>query len=370
MSKEFRQLQTEFDTAYLYQCIAELQTDNSHKQVLLQMSAIEMRHAQHALEHLRRTHPEAQMPGPSLRARVQLAVGKVFGYGSVVQNLMALEKNLAKSALTTKMKLGVPITGYEHNHLKIIESLNEQPSFQVSSGVLKEYEGRHKSVGGNALRAAVLGANDGLISNMSLVMGVAGAKAQDEIILLTGIAGLLAGAISMAMGEWLSVQSSRELYMNQIAMEEEELENAPEEEQRELALLYQAKGLTPAEAERLAAEVFQDKTRALDTLIIEELGIDKEELGGSAWEAAFASFLLFAIGAIIPLFPYFFTSGLHARYWSIGAAVVGLFLIGAASTLFTGRSLAYSGARQIIFGLGAAAVTFGVGRFIGVQIGG
>ncbi len=368
MSNEFRQLQTEFDTAYLYRRIAELQTDENHKQVLLQLSAIEMRHAEHALEQLRLTHPNAQMPKPSLRARIQLALGKVFGYGSVIQNLMALEKNIAKSALTAKLKAGKPISGFEHNHLKIIESLNEQPTFQVSSGVLKDYEGRHRSVGGNALRAAVLGANDGLVSNMSLVMGVAGANARDQVILLTGIAGLLAGAISMAMGEWLSVQSSRELYMNQIALEEEELEHAPEEEQRELALLYQAKGMTTAEAERLAAEIFQDKSKALDTLIIEELGIDKEELGGSAWEAAIASFVLFAVGAIIPLFPYFFLTGLTARYWSIGMAVVGLFLIGAASTLFTGRNVLYSGVRQVLFGLGAAAVTFAVGRLIGVQI--
>jgi vacuolar iron transporter family protein len=368
MKKELAQLQTELDTAFLYEKIAELQTDESHKQVLLQLSKIEMRHAQHALEHVKKLDPTQVMPTPSMRARIQLALGKVFGYGAIVHSLMALEKNLARNTIISKQKQGVPITGFEHNHLKIIESLNEQPSFTISSGILKQMEGRHRSVGGNALRAAVLGANDGLVSNMSLVMGVAGAMVSDKTILLTGIAGLLAGAISMAMGEWLSVQSSRELYMNQIAMEEEELENAPEEEQKELALIYQAKGMSAVDASRFAQEVFQDKTRALDTLIFEELGIDKEELGGSAWEAAIASFVLFAVGAIIPLFPFFIFEGLTARYYSVGAGIIGLFLIGAASTLFTGKSVLFSGLRQIIFGLGAAAVTFGVGRLIGIQI--
>jgi vacuolar iron transporter family protein len=361
-------LQLEYDTAYLYQAIAEKQTDPSHRLVLMQLSGIEMRHAEQALAHLRETEPNATMPDPSMRAKMQLAVGKVFGYSYIISNLMALEKNIARSTVLAKRRQGEVISGFEHNHLKIIESLNEQATFNVSSGILKEFEGRHKSVGGNALRASVLGFNDGLVSNLSLVMGVAGATANDKVILLTGIAGLMAGAISMAMGEWLSVQSSRELYMSQIAMEEAEIEHAPEEEQRELALLYQAKGFSIPDAERMASEVFQDKTRALDTLIIEELGIDKEELGGSAWEAAIASFLLFAVGAIIPLFPYFVFTGLTARYYSIAASIAGLFLIGAASSLFTGKSFLFSGARQVFFGMAAAAVTYFVGNWVGGQI--
>lgn len=368
MNKQLKQLQTELDTSFLYGKIAELQEDPSLRQVLEKLSAIEYRHAEHALEHLRKEHPNIQMPKPSTRARVQLKVGKVFGYGSIINNLMALEKSMARTMVVNKQAQGVKPSGFEHNHLRIIESLNENKSFNVSSGILKQFEGRHRSVGGNALRAAILGANDGLVSNMSLVMGVAGAMANDQVILLTGTAGLLAGAISMAMGEWLSVQSSRELYLNQIAMEEEELENAPEEEQKELSMLYQAKGMSVAEADRLAEEVFQDKGRALDTLIIEELGIDKEELGGSAWEAAITSFVLFAIGAIIPLFPFILFDGMKAVYFSIGASVLGLFAIGASSTLFTGKSVLSSGMRQVLFGLGAAAVTFGVGRLIGVNI--
>jgi vacuolar iron transporter family protein len=369
MKKKYEHLQVEFDTAYLYQKVAEAQTEDANKQVLLKLSAIEMRHAEHALEQVRVTDPHAQMPAPSMRARAQLAVAKVFGYGAVIHRLMALEKNLAQAAVSAKRQQGATVTGYEHMHLKIIESLNEKPDFSVNTGILKDFEGRHKSIGGNALRAAVLGFNDGLVSNLSLVMGIAGAAANDRMILLSGLAGLLAGAISMAIGEWLSVQSSRELYLNQIALEEAEITNAPEEEQRELALLYQAKGFGQVEAEKLAADVFLDKSKALDTMIIEELGIDKEELGGSAWEAALTSFVLFAIGAMIPLFPYFVATGLTARYWSLGAAVVGLLSVGALSSLFTGRSVWYSGLRQVLFGAAAAAVTFGFGRLIGANLG-
>jgi VIT1/CCC1 family predicted Fe2+/Mn2+ transporter len=169
----------------------------------------------------------------------------------------------------------------------------------------------------------------------------------------------------MAMGEWLSVQSSRELYEHQIAIEKEEIANAPEEEQEELALIYQAKGLPEARANELAAQIMADSSITLDTLAREELGIDPGELGGSAWEAAVTSFLLFAFGAVFPIFPYFFWSGTTAVYISLGVSAVGLFIIGAAITLMTGRNVLYSGFRQVLFGLAAAGLTFGVGKLIG-----
>ena len=149
---------------------------------------------------------------------------------------------------------------------------------------------------GNALRAAVLGANDGLVSNASLVMGVAGAELAGRSILITGLAGLLAGSLSMALGEWLSVQSARELFAHQIGIEREELLAAPEEEAEELALIYQAKGLPAEQARELGQRLVQDQQTALDTLAREELGIDPAELGGSAWVAAITSFLLFSAG--------------------------------------------------------------------------
>jgi VIT1/CCC1 family predicted Fe2+/Mn2+ transporter len=213
-----------------------------------------------------------------------------------------------------------------------------------------------------------MGANDGLVSNLSLVMGVAGAAMQGKAILITGLAGLLAGAISMALGEWLSVQSSRELYEHQISTEKRELDLAPEEEAQELALIYQAKGLDVKQAARLADQIISDPTIALDTLAREELGIDPKELGGSAWEAAITSFLLFAVGAIIPVSPFMFTNGLQAVAISLGLSAIGLFFLGAAITILTGRSALVSGLRQALFGMLAAAITYGIGRLIGVSI--
>jgi len=228
---------------------------------------------------------------------------------------------------------------------------------------LGRIEGKHKSVGGNALRAAVLGANDGLVSNMSLVMGVAGATQGDQGV-------LLAGALSMALGEWISVKSSQELYERQMALEMTELETNPEGERKELALIYMAKGISEAEADRLSTELMSDTGKAHAMLVKEELGINAEELQGSAWEAAITSFFLFAIGAILPVLPFFWLGGMQAIAISVGLSAIGLFVIGSAITLFTGRSIWFSGMRQVLFGLAAAAVTFGIGKLIGVNVAG
>jgi VIT1/CCC1 family predicted Fe2+/Mn2+ transporter len=201
-------------------------------------------------------------------------------------------------------------------------------------------------------------------------MGVAGAVTQGQEIVIAGMAGLLAGACSMAMGEWISVQSSRELYERQIKIEAEELAHAPQEEQQELALIYQAKGLPQAQAEAFAAKLVADKDSALDTLAREELGIEPTELGGSALEAAGTSFVLFAIGAVIPLFPFLILSGIPAIALSLVVSTVGLFAIGAGITLMTGRSVLFSGGRMVLIGLAAALVTFVIGRIIGVTIAG
>jgi VIT1/CCC1 family predicted Fe2+/Mn2+ transporter len=227
---------------------------------------------------------------------------------------------------------------------------------------------RGRSVRGNALRAAVLGANDGLVSNLSLVMGVAGAELSNQTILITGVAGLLAGASSMALGEWLSVQSSRELYQRQIHIEAEALEEAPEVKARELAHIYQTKGIAEAQAEEIAAQLMINKESALDTLVREEIGVDPKELGGSAWEAAGMSFALFGVGAVVPVLPYLFLSGLAGIVVSLLASAVALFITGAGITLLTGRSVLLSGGRQVLFGMVAAALTFGIGRLLRVAL--
>ena len=200
-------------------------------------------------------------------------------------------------------------------------------------------------------------------------MGVAGASDQGGFILLAGVAGLLAGAFSMAAGEYISMQSQRELFERQIELERAELEAMPEEEQRELAALYVAKGFATDEAERIAARMFEDPATALDTLVREELGLDPDELG-SPWGAALGSFLAFAVGAVIPVVPYLFGAGSGVFLASLGISLVALFVVGAAVSLLTGRSLLYSGFRQLGIGAAAAAVTYAVVSVIGVGVAG
>jgi len=288
----------------------------------------------------------------------------------VLQTAVSREKDGSAGYAAQPEKEAQTFKVQEGSHKRLLTTVSSLNASGMQGGLLAQMEGRHRAGGGNALRAAVMGANDGLVSNLSLVMGVAGAAMSGKAILITGLAGLLAGAISMALGEWLSVQSSRELYEHQISTEKRELELAPEEEAQELALIYQAKGLNAKQAAKLAGQIVADPTIALDTLAREELGIDPEELGGSAWEAAITSFLLFAIGAIIPVSPFLFTSGYQAVMISLALSAVGLFVLGAAITILTGKSALVSGLRQALFGMVAAAITFGIGRLIGVSISG
>jgi VIT1/CCC1 family predicted Fe2+/Mn2+ transporter len=208
----------------------------------------------------------------------------------------------------------LPMAADESSHARLLSNISQSGGRGMEGGRLAQLEGRHRAAGGNALRAAVLGANDGLVSNLSLVMGVAGAALASTDILITGLAGLLAGAISMALGEWLSVQSSRELYRHQIGIERAEIAAAPEEEAEELALIYQSRGVPEDQARQLATQLIQDQDIALETLAREELSVDPQELGGSAWEAALTSFFLFAMGAILPVFPFIFLDGMTATH--------------------------------------------------------
>ena len=214
----------------------------------------------------------------------------------------------------------------------------------------------HRTGQSGTLRAVIFGISDGLVSNTSLVMGVAGASVGDpRFILLAGIAGLLAGAFSMAAGEYISMQSQRELYERQIALERAELEAMPDEEQAELAAIYRAKGFSPVEADKIAEKLFQDPEHALDTLIREELGLDPDQLG-SPWGAAGGSFVAFAIGAVVPVVPFLFGGGLTVAVVSIGLSLVAMFAVGVGVSLLTGRSALFSGVRQVAIGGAAAAV--------------
>ena len=226
----------------------------------------------------------------------------------------------------------------------------------------------HFSTSASDLRAAVLGASDGLVSNFCLLLGIAGSGIASREALLAGAAGLVAGACSMALGEWLSMRNSRELARAEMKKEARELREQPAAERLELQRIYEARGLSPEDAREVTLRLMADPEIALATHAREELGIDPQELGGSAWEAALTSFFLFALGAIIPVFPYIFLAGTPGIIASTVVSAVGLFVVGAAITLMTGRSPLMSGLRQVLFGLAAAAVTFGVGWLIGVNV--
>jgi VIT1/CCC1 family predicted Fe2+/Mn2+ transporter len=260
---------------------------------------------------------------------------------------------------------GTSLPDDERSHARVLHQITGG----ASGAMLARFEGRHRALSGNALRAAVLGANDGLVSNFSLVMGVAGASAGGDAVVIAGIAGLLAGSLSMALGEWLSVQSAREMYANQIAIEREELLAFPDEEKEELRLIYEAKGLDSETARHLADRIVSgDPEVALDTMSREELGVDPDELGGSAWVAGLTSFFLFALGAIIPVLPFLLGSGGGAILVSAVLSAAGLFALGAAITVMTGRHPIVAGMRQVGFGLAAAAITFGVGALLGTSL--
>lgn len=362
------QLQMEVDAAFLYQKLSEKYLEEPARTIFSKMCAIEQKHAESFLKRVHEYAPDYSMPKPSLKAKFQITLAEWVGYDFVINHLAAVEWKTAKTVVESKQAKGQAVSGYENVHLNILRSIAEDTSVKAPADTLTRLEGKHRSIQGNSLRAAVLGANDGLVSNLSLVMGVAGAAQGSQAVLIAGVAGLLAGSISMALGEWLSVQSSREYYQRQIDIEAEELENSPEEELNELTLLYQAKGMSESEARQVAEKVLSNKDTALDVLVKEELGIDKDDLGGSAYHAAFASFCLFAVGAALPIAPFFFRSDNMAIYCSLLLSTLGLFVIGGLITFFTGKSFIVAGMRQIIFGLAAAGITFSIGKIIGVSI--
>ena len=359
----------ERNTASLYHLISELEKDPRIAEVYLRMEKIELRHADHWVKLMKEggeTLPEFK---PSTRARILAWLARRFGASMILPSMQTMEQSGVKSYNQQAEAKGMG--GDEAGHANIINQLTRTTiRGGIEGSALAQMEGRHKATGGNALRAAVLGANDGMVSNLSLVMGVAGATLEGNAVLIAGVAGLLAGAISMALGEWLSVQSSRELYENQIKIETMEINRNPQEEIEELALIYEARGLATDQARSLASQIMENKESAIQTLAREELGIDPDELGGSAWEAALTSFFLFAIGAIVPLFAFIVWKGMTAVLISIVMSTVGLFVLGAVVTLFTGQTVLKSGLRMVIFGLLAAAVTFGIGKLIGVSVSG
>lgn len=359
--------QDEVDSAAQYHAMAASEPDEDVAKIYRELAAIEEKHATFWEEQLRKAGVEPGPRTPSWRARVLAWTSRRLGARSVLptiaQKELADRDAYAEQGETAHTRM----PAQERSHARILASLSKRRRGAPGSE-LARIEGRHRNVGGNALRAAVLGANDGLCSNLSLVMGIAGATTQSNVILVTGGAGLIAGACSMALGEWISVTSAKELAERELRTEAAELAAAPEEEREELELIYQAKGIAKAEAKQMSEAVIADQGAALDVLAREELGLDPEDLGGSPWTAAATSFVLFAIGAIIPLAAFLFASGFAAIAISAGMSALALFGIGAVITIFTGRPAVASGLRQLVLGLAAAGLTFGVGHLLGVAV--
>jgi len=229
---------------------------------------------------------------------------------------------------------------------------------------------RHREgISGGNLRPAVFGASDGLVSNVCLILGVAGARPTGHAVLVSGVAGLLAGAFSMAAGEYVSVRSQREMFEHQIGAERDELRQYPAEEAAELSLIYQARGLGAVDADRMAARIIANPEVALDTLAREELGLDPGALGSPAG-AAFFSFVSFAVGAAVPLAPFLATGREIALRASVGLTALALFGVGCAISLFTGRGALRSGGRMLVIGAVAGTVTYAIGRLVGGVVGG
>lgn len=357
-------LESELNSSALYQALSEMEKDPRLAEIYRKLALAERKHAL-AWERLAKQAGASLPPfRPSRRTRIFIRLAKAFGVGFILPTLAGLERaDLGKYRGQPEAQ---GMSRDERSHAKLLTEITRAASGHgIEGNDFARLEGRHRLGGGNALRAAVLGANDGLISNLSLVTGVAGAHASSHGILVAGCAGLAAGAFSMALGEWLSVQSARESYQRQIDLERQEVEEMPEEEAEELSLIYQARGWDEEDARRMADKVMSRKDTAVETMAREELGIDPYNLGGSAGTAAIASFLLFAFGAAVPLLPFLFLSGTGAMAWAVAASAAALFLLGGAVTLFTGRRVWLSGIRQVGFGLAAAAVTFGFGSLVG-----
>ena len=366
--KRYREnLQGEIDGATIYLAMADGEEAPPLKELYRRLAETEQRHGARWAQRLRDAGVDTSRMGPSWRARVLAWLARRFGAALVAPTVAAEEARSQGMYDTQPEATGTSLPQDERSHARLFRELAGAGG--LAGGELARIEGRHRSTGGNALRAAVLGASDGVLSNTSLIMGVAGAAISNGAVVIAGLAGLLAGAFSMGLGEWLSVQSARELYAHQIRVERDELEAIPEEEEVELALIYQSKGVPEEQARRLAKQMIQGDPRvALDTLSREELGIDPEELGGSAYEAAFTSFFLFGSGAFVPLLPFLVMSGAPAIIAALVLSGVALFGVGAAITIVTGQDALRSGLRQVLFGLAAAAVTFGIGHLVGTAI--
>jgi vacuolar iron transporter family protein len=356
----------EMDGAAMYRALAE-RAEGEQREIFLELAAAEERHARHwaaKLVELGEPEPRPQDHRPRAKARLIAWLARRFGPAAVLPIVERAEVADAGHYDGVPDATAAMATD-ERIHARVLAGLT--PATARAGGIMRG-ERWHRGDASGALRAAVFGINDGLVSNLSLVMGVTGGDASRRVILLAGLAGLLAGAFSMGAGEYISVTSQRELFQREIALEAEEIEAMPDEEANELALIYRAKGVGREEAEMMAARIMRDRGTALDTMAREELGLNPDELG-SPWGVAVSSFVSFAVGAVVPVLSWLVASGTAAFLGSVLLSAAALVAVGVGISLLTGRSAVVSGLRQLLVGALAAAATFGIGRLIGVSVG-
>lgn len=358
-------LESERKAALLYRSLADL-VDGDRRDALLELADMEDAHATHWVDKL--AEAGLPVPEPPLALEPQdaalVARARAMGLESVLAALEANETE-AESVYDDEPEAPATMAADERRHAAAFRSMETGTPLRPAAP--RPMENWHRAGQSGSVRAAVFGVSDGLVSNTALVMGFAGANPAGSTILFAGLAGLLAGAFSMAAGEYVSVASQRDLYRREIAMEASELADKPEEERRELELIYRAKGLGREQAAEVAERIMADPKTALDTLAREELGLNPDELG-SPVKASASSFAAFAIGASIVVIPYLFATGTLALALAVTLAVIGLVIVGGLVGKFSGRGVVFSAFRQLAWGVGAAAVTFAIGSLIGVSV--
>ena len=354
-------LEAEREAVALYTAMAEAEQDPRRARIFRQLTESEERHVTHWAEKLGMAVDNLPPYRVKLRVRFLGWLARQFGTQLVLPLVLRIEGN--DTAMYEAEPEAQDIMAEEEGHSQTLQELKQgrYPGSNLDSG------GWRQMAGAGAFRAAVLGGNDGLVSNFGLVWGVAGGTSDPQIILLAGVAGLVAGAFSMAAGEYVSMRADRDLGEYRLEMERRELQEMPEEEKEELSLIYQLKGLTQKEADTLAERIMQDPEVALETMAREELGVNPGQLG-SPWGAAISSFLAFGSGALVPVLPYILGANTFAFGLSGGLSALALFVTGTMLAVVSGKNPFWGGTRMLSIGVTAALVTFGVGRLIGISL--
>jgi VIT1/CCC1 family predicted Fe2+/Mn2+ transporter len=357
----------ERDGAALYEGLALHEKDAARSASFRELAQAERRHADIWQRKLEKEGVALPADRPSSRIRAIIWLARRLGTGAVLPMVLETETGDADK-YDAQGGEATAIAEEERAHRAVISRMRRPGEPTDARAFIAQRERWHRGGRAGSIRAAIFGMNDGLVSNLSLILGVAGAGLQPNTVLVTGFAGLLAGAFSMAAGEYTSVASQRDLLSRQIALERREVEEAPEEEAAELALIFKQKGLSTEQASRTATELLKNPESATDTLVREELGLDPGDLG-SPMGAAVSSFAMFSIGALVPILPFLATRGTPAVAAAAGLAFAVLCGVGALVGFLSGTSLWKSAARMAGLAALAAGVTYGVGRIFGATVG-